>query len=47
LCSLLVANCSRGEIADRIGVSERTVRNMIASIRERFERAGYSEKEAF
>lgn len=47
LCNLLVANCSRGEIAEQLGVSERTVRNMIASIRERFERAGYSEKEVF
>ena len=47
LCRFLELGLSRSEIAARLGVSARAVRTLIDRIRERFERAGFSGKEAF
>lgn len=40
-CRMITHGYSRREIAESLGVCERTVRNMIVRIREHLERAGY------
>jgi len=47
LCQMLGKDSSQLEMMECLNVCERTVRYMLARVRERFERAGYSEKEAF